>query len=149
MAIEILTDEQKEHGKAQGTGALFQRAPGTDMVYNRLSKPFEKHFDGTPFRWESHETVSLPTDIAQFMYRTSVVSYEPVTGKAVRALVTPEDETFGIPYGIELGPELLDRSISDNYIQRGTDGVPTAAKLVEVKGGGYDQGRKISSASRL
>jgi len=169
MSIEIVEDAKPEesagtpsavqevfetlHAESSGQGArafaMLREKSGMRYVFNRLAFPFEKFFDGRPYKWESHEELPLPEDIAAFMYRTSVVSYEPVTGIAIRALVTTEDDKYGIPYVAELGPELLSREVSDNYTQRGTGGLPTKAKLITVKGGGYDQGRPIAVPSRL
>ena len=118
-------------------------------VYNRLPHSFEKFFDGIPYKWEANEELVLPDEIAQFMYRTSIVSYEPVTGEAIRALVTTEDEKYGVPYVAELGPELLSREVTDNYIQRGTGGLSTKAKIIAVKGSGYMDGKKVAFNSRL
>ena len=166
MPIEIEPEAQKlldekpveaespdpELGESQRVLAMLRegkRTTGQRFVYNRLPFKFEKFFDGRPFEFDAHEEVSLPVEIAEFMYRNSVIPYEPVTGEAVRALVTTEDEQYGVPYLNAIGPELLSREVSDNYIQRGTGGVPTTAKVVAVKGGGYDNGRPASGRSRL
>lgn len=146
-AFETLHNETV--GKGEIAMALLRQTPGMQYVYNRLPIAFEKFFDGIPYKWQPNETFALPTDIAEFMYRTSVVSYEPVTGTAVRALVTPADNSFSVPYVAELGPELISRTVTDNYTQRGTGGLPTHAKIIAVKGGGYDQGRPIAVPSRL
>jgi hypothetical protein len=121
---------------------------GSEYIYNRLDHPFEKLFDGAVYEFDAHEQRLMPYDLAQFMYRTSVISFEPVTGQAVRALVTTEDPEYGVPYDKPLGLELMDRSVSDNYTQRGTDGVPTKVKILPVPGGGFDQGRRIEKAAR-
>lgn len=142
--------EKKDAGEAKHAPALLKKAPqGSEFVFNRLNKKFEKLFDGFPYVFEPLEERLMPKAIAEFMYRGSVIKYEPVTGREIRALVTPDDPDYGQPYEEDLGIELLDRSVNDNYTQRGTNGVPTKAKTVEVKGGGYDQGRKVTTGSRL
>ena len=150
--IEEMTPEkakQAEAGKKVAPAIKALAPRGSEFIYNRLATTFEKFFDGFPYTFEPHETRLMPVDIANFMYRTSVISFEPVTGRETRALVTPEDEFFNVPYDQEIGPELIDRSVNDNYIQRGTDGVPTKAKTVKVPGGGFDGGRKVTTESRL
>ena len=146
-AFEMLHDQVV--GKGELAAALLRQVPGVKFVYNRLPVAFEKFFDGMPYKWQPNETLPMPTHIADFMYSQSCVSYEPVTGQTVRALVTPDDDHYGIPYTADLGPELLSREVSDNYTQRGTGGLPTSAKIIAVKGGGYDQGRPIGARSRL
>lgn len=143
--FEALTDA-KGQGQAEQAVAIMQTPPGSKWVYNRLNKSFEKFFDGIPYKFAAHAKMVLPEAIAEFLWRTSVVSYEPASGIAVRALVTPEDSDFGVPYVVELGPELMSREVNDNYIERGTGGVPTKAKIVTVAGGGYDGGRQIATA---
>lgn|SRR5512146_882085 len=145
---EKLTDSRTV-GEAAQVVARLKMPNGMCQVYNRLPKTFEKMFDGRPYKFEANSTMVLPQEIADFLYRTSVVLYEPETGQAVRALVTQEDPDFGVPYVADLGPELLSREVTDNYIQRGTNGVPTKARVVVVKGGGYDQGRPVSQINRV
>jgi hypothetical protein len=149
VAIEVISDEKQSQGNAERVFAALQKAPGMQYVYNRLGTVFEKFFDGIPYTFEPHKHQALPDYIAEFMYRTSVIKLEPETGEAVRALVTPEDSTFGVPYDIDPGLELISREVTDNYVQRGTDGVPTKAKVVSVKGGGFDQGRRAGPTSRV
>ena len=143
------TLHEEAHGQAERAATMLREKSGIRYVYNRLAVSFEKFFDGRPYKWESHEAIPLPEDVAKFMYSTSVVSYEPVTGQAVRALVTTDDEKYGIPYVAELGPELISREISDNYTQRGTGGLPTKAKIVAIRGGDYDMGKRIALGSRI
>lgn len=152
---EVQAEFEAVHAETEGQGkqalAILREDAhsGFRFVYNRLPQKFEKFFDGRPYKWEANEERSLPSDIAEFMYRNSVVSYEPVTGTAVRALVTTADEKYGVPYVADLGPELMSREVSDNYTQiPAKDGLVTKAKIVTVKGGGYDQGRPIGT-SRL
>jgi hypothetical protein len=146
--FEELTDA-KTQGAAEQAVATMQTPPGSKWVYNRLNQPFEKFFDGIPYKFQAHAKMVLPDAVAEFMWRTSVVSYEPASGLAVRALVVPEDTDFGVPYVAALGPELMSRAVEDNYIQRGTGGIPTKAKIVPVRGGGYDSGRQVSTESRI
>lgn len=142
--------EKKDHGEAIHAMALLKPAPkGSEYIFNRLNRKFEKLFDGLPYIFDAFEERLMPKAIADFMYRSSVIKYEPVTGREVRALVTPDDPDYGQPYEEDPGIELFDRSLSDNYTQRGTNGVPTKAKTVEVVGGGYDKGKKVTTGSRL
>lgn len=145
---EKLTDAQT-HGEAAQVMARLQVPTGSKLVYNRLSVEYEKFFDGVPYRWKPGESRLFPSDVAEFFERGSVVSLEPMTGQEVRALVTHENPEYGVPYVAELGEELISREVSDNYVGRGTGGVPTKVKLLPVAGGGYDRGRPTSGRSRL
>lgn len=148
--VEEMTPEKKDTQDTMKAVALLKAAPrGSQFIYNRLNTVFEKMFDGMPYTFDPHEERLMSVDIAAFMSRTSAISYEPVSGQTVFALVTPDDPFYGVPYEQPFGKELIDRSVTDNPMGRGTGGIPTQAKIVEVKGGGFDNGRRIDKGSRL
>ncbi len=141
--------EARTTGEASQALAHLQVPRGSKLVYNRLAVPYEHFYDGQPQRWEPGESRLLPADVANWFEEKSVVSLEPVTGQEIRALVTHENEDYGVPYVVDLGPELISRDVSDNYVGKGTGGVPTKSKIIPVAGGGYDKGRPTSGKSRL
>lgn len=124
----------------------LKKIVGSEYIYNRLDRKFEKQYDGAVYIFDAHEVRLMPEAVARWFWAKSVISYEPVTGQEVRALVTPEDPTFGVPFEGRLGPELFDRSLEAPVR---IDGLNLTSKIVAVKGGGYDKGKKIEGASRL
>jgi hypothetical protein len=151
MALEIVSEEKRAEGEAQAKAHQMMKAlkaiPGSEYIYNRLGTKFEKTYDGAVYIFDPHETRLMPEKIARWFWGKSVISYEPVTGTEVRALVCPEDPMFGVPYDEEIGPELFDRSLEEPVK---VDGQTVHAKLVAVKGGGYEKGKRIEGKeSRL
>jgi len=130
----------------KGAPVKPKKIPGSEYIFNRLNKSFEKMYDGVPYIFEPHEVRLMPEPVARWFWGKSGISYEPLTGVEERALVIPEDETWGIPYEKAIGPEYLDRSMSDSVV---VDGLRLKPGLVTVKGGGYDKGKKIEKPERI
>lgn len=146
MAIEVIEGEAKEQGEAERVFAALKHIPGSEYIYNRLPKKFEKQYDGNVYIFDPHETRLMPEADARWFWAHTVISYEPVTGLEIRALVTPEDPAFGVPYTKAFGPEWIDRSMSP---KTKVDGLELTPRIVTVKGGGYDQGKQIDKPDRV
>ena len=112
--------------------------PGFAWLYNRLPTRYEGMFDLKLYSFEAGETRLVPSDVATFLNHNSVIKVDLTTSKGVRALVPQigdderEHPEFGVPYNESLGDEVIDRSLDDNPMQRGTGGLKTRAVRVPV-----------------
>ena len=112
--------------------------PGFIWVYNRLPHVYEGMWDSNSFIFEANEYVLMALDVGNFLHSKSVISYNPTTGSAIRALAIKDSKGWGEPLTREEveGVELIDRSDDDNPIGWGTGGIKTKATAMKVKGGG-------------
>jgi hypothetical protein len=146
MALEKVSEEKKAMAGADAELAKLRKIPGSEYIYNRLPKKFEKTFDGAPYVFEPHEIRLMPEAQATWFWAHTVISYEPVTGTEVRALVTTQDPMFGVPYDEPIGPELIDRSMAQPIK---VDGLTLKPSFVPVKGGGFESGKAIERPERV
>ena len=115
---------------------------GFRWVYNRLDTPYELQFDGMVYAFDSHEYRLVTLDVARFLWAHSIISYDPSTGKGLRALAldpfSPDqlEPNEAVGFGEKLvdpkNAELIDRSRDDNPTGKSARGEKTRAAVVPV-----------------
>ena len=115
---------------------------GFRWIYNRLTEPFEYQFDGMVYAFDPHEYRLVMLDTGRFLWSHSIISYDPVTGKGLRALALDpfspdqlepnETEGFGEKLVDPKNAELIDRSQDDNPTGKRAKGEKTRAAVVSV-----------------
>ena len=115
---------------------------GFRWIYNRLTEPFEYQFDGMVYAFDPHEYRLVMLDVGLFLWSHSIISYDPTTGKGLRALaldpfspdqIEPnETEGFGETLADPKNAELIDRSHDDNPTGKRARGEKTRAAIVSV-----------------
>ena len=112
--------------------------PGFSWLYNRLPIVYEAMFDLKLYSFGPGEMRLVPSDTATFLNHNSVIKVDLTTSRGVRALVPQMEDDgknhpeFGVPYNEALGDEVIDRSVDDNPMGRGTGGLKTHAVKVPV-----------------
>lgn len=115
---------------------------GFRWIFNRLNRPFENQFDGMVYAFDAHEYRLVTLEVARFLWSQSIISYNPVTRRGLRALAldpySPDqlepNEAAGFGESLEepKNVELIDRSQDPNPMGRSTHGEKTRAAVVSV-----------------
>ena len=116
---------------------------GFRWIYNRLTSPFEHQFDGMVYAFDSNEYRLVTLDVARFLWAHSIISYDPVSGKGLRALALDpfspdqlepnEADGFGEKLVDPKNAELIDRSVDPNPAGKiAGGGVKTRPAVVSV-----------------
>lgn len=116
---------------------------GFRWAYNRLDRPYEGMFDGMVYAFDPHEYRLVTHDVARFLWNRSLIQYDPMGARSLRALaldplstdiIEPEEhEGFGEPLTDPKNAELLDRSQEANLTgQSAGPGVKTKPVLLRV-----------------
>ena len=115
---------------------------GFRWVYNRLTSPWETQFDGMVYAFDPNEYRLITLDVARFLWAHSIISYEPTSGKGLRAIALDpfspdqlepnEADGFGEKMDDPKNAELIDRSRDDNPTGKSARGEKTRAAVVPV-----------------
>ena len=116
---------------------------GFRWIFNRLTEPFEYQFDGMVYAFDPHEYRLVLLDVGLFLWSHSIISYDPTTGKGLRALALDpfssdqmeptESEGFGEKLVDPKNAELIDRSQDPNPAGKiAGGGVKTRPAVVSV-----------------
>lgn len=98
-----------------------------ETVKNRTTANFEFTFDGQVYVIPAESEVVLLKAASEHGRRKSLISYDPITGARVRALVLADSpEAEEIIEGREPGSELLQRDPADGKVIRKTFANPDA-----------------------
>lgn len=119
--------EQKLLKEAEEAAAVMEKikapskAPkGMLWVFNRGPQKWEWQYDGVIYELEGHEMGLFPERVARHARKRSIVSLDAFSNKAVFRVSLEGEEKFGVPLKAVNRTELIDRSVNDNPLGRGS-----------------------------
>lgn len=116
-----LLKEAEEAVKNQDTVKAPSKAPrGMAWAFNRGPQKYEWQYDGVIYELEGHEMSLFPERIARHARKRSIVSLDAFSNKAVFRISLEGEEKFGVPLKVVSRTELIDRSVNDNPLGRGS-----------------------------
>ena len=119
--------EQKLLKEAEEAAAVMEKvkapskAPrGMLWVFNRGPQKWEWQYDGVIYELEGHAMSLFPERVARHARKRSIVSLDAFSNKAVFRVSLEGEEKFGVPLKAVNRTELIDRSVNDNPLGRGS-----------------------------